>query len=148
MNYARLLICFSISMKATFIFSQNYNLRDTVAFKALPDTLQKAIIKKASDLYSKDTIMGSFIVYNLNHYTAYSYKAFLVKNILVGDFIFMSGCGSCAAEAIKHEASFKTVVLYCCKDPSHKPNETEKTKNAMLEIQKKNHCKTIGICFY
>ncbi len=67
------------------------------------------------------------------------------KGIIKGEVVITRACANCS-EPEQHELSFEGQWLYCCKDDSHEPNETAKTKEEMQEIQQKNQCDKIGFC--
>ena len=119
-------------------------ISDTTVFQELPDSLKKDIEINISKLLESDTISGSLSYRKNNNNHRYTYKLFLKGNQLQGYYTHYRDCTGCMFPEVS--AGIKAIALYCCKDPSHKPNETAKTKNEILEIKKKKHCSKVGIC--
>jgi len=137
MRYILLLIALIASETS---FSQN----TVVAFRKLPDTLKTIIKRDVSSLLEKDTLSGNLFYTEGEFNIGIDYKFFLKSDKLVGNFSEMASCAECFSMPVR--GNTKVVVVYCCKDPSHKPQETAKTKDEMVEIKKTNHCSKIGIC--
>lgn len=140
-----LVLLFFMLSKQLILFSQD-SLRDTVPFSSLPDTLRKTIQDKVSSLINLDTLQGK-LAYTKNQINRiYTYKLFLKNNQLFSYYQYYHDCIGCMTS---ESAGFTTAfTLYCCKDPTHHPQETAKTKDGILAIQKKNKCSRVGICIY